>query len=74
MKKSKIEKVISSLNYGESLDCLDSILDKLQKDDIPLEKLEEYYSEAKLYLDHCDKLLKQVEQNILKINPEELTE
>ena len=72
MKKSQIEKVISSLTYGDSLDCLDSILEKLQKDDIPLEQLEEYYREANLYLDHCNKLLSQVEQNILKINPEEL--
>lgn len=72
MKKPKIEKVISSLTYGDSLDCLDSILEKLQKDDIPLEQLEEYYREAKIYLDHCEKLLNQIEQNILKINPEEL--
>ena len=72
MKKSKTEQAISSLSYGESLEALDSILEKLQNEDIPLEKLEAYYRDAKLYLERCDELLTKVEQNILKIHPEEL--
>ena len=72
MKKSKTEQAISSLSYGESLEALDSILEKLQNEDIPLEKVETYYHDAQLYLQRCDELLTKVEQNILKINPEEL--
>ena len=63
---------IDSLSYKESISSLDEILDLLQNESVDVEELENYYLRASLYLEHCEKLLKNVEQEVIKIEPEEL--
>ena len=66
------EKDSCNLSYEESLSCLDSILEKIQKEDIPLQDLEASYRKAKLYLDHCEDLLSDIEAKIIKIGPDDI--
>ncbi len=63
---------ISSLSYKESLDALDLVLSQLQKESVPLEEIEQYYLKAKMYLEHCEKLLGRVEQKILTLEASDL--
>ncbi len=56
---------ISNLTYKEALDCLDEILDLLQKDDVPVESIQKYYEKGNLYLEHCEMLLKKIEQEVI---------
>ena len=63
---------ISHLSYEESLSFLDSILEQLQKENIPLKDLEEFHSKGQLYLDHCQKLLAETESRIITIETVDL--
>ena len=67
-----IKNEISNLTYKESLDCLDEILDLLQKDDVPVESIQTYYQKGNLYLEHCEMLLKKIEQEVITIESESL--
>ena len=68
--KSKTE--ISSLNYEESLKSLDSLLEDLQDDKIQVEELQRSYLLGKIYLDHCERLLRNVEQDVIELNLEDI--
>ncbi len=63
---------ISKLSYEESLLELDIILNNLQDENTLLEELQENYLKANLYLEHCQKLLSRIEQEVIEITSEEL--
>ena len=71
MKDSEIKKLskdISKLSYEDSLKQLDIILAKLERDDICVGDLQKSCYKAKLYLEHCDRLLDRVEQEVIQID------
>ncbi len=62
---------IKTMTYEDSLMELDSLLEKLQNDSISLEELQTAYIKAKIYLEHCENLLKKVEQDVLTFDLED---
>ena len=62
---------ISELSYEESLEQLDDILGKLQSETLFAEDLKISYLQASLYLDHCEKLLNTIEQEVVEIDTDE---
>ena len=63
---------VASLSYDESLKELDILLEDLQNDDVPVEDLQKYYIRGNIYLNHCESLLKNVEQEVIQLSPESL--
>ena len=64
-------KEIEKLSYEQSLKALDSLLEDLQNDTVPVEDLRMNYLKGNIYLDHCERLLKTVEQQVIELKPEE---
>ena len=62
-------KEIQALSYEESIQSLDLLMTQLQNDSIPIEKLQEGFIKGKLYLEHCENLLSNVEQSIIELDP-----
>ncbi|WP_320666579.1 exodeoxyribonuclease VII small subunit [Prochlorococcus sp. MIT 1307] len=74
---SKIQKwnnEISLLSYEESLIELDRLLECLQDDRVPVEDLQKFYLKGKMYLEHCENLLKDVEQEVVELKAENMKE
>ena len=66
-------KEAEALNYEEALQALDLLLARLQDEALPLSELQSSYQRAEIYLNLCEQLLSQTEQNILQLNQETLT-
>ena len=66
-------KEAEALNYEEALQALDLLLARLQDEALPLSELKSSYQRAEIYLNRCEQLLSQTEQNILQLNQETLT-
>ncbi len=62
---------ISKLSYEDSLQELDNILNQLQNETFLVEELQFNYCKAQLYLEHCDKLLDTIEQEVIEINTDD---
>ncbi len=62
------KKEIISLSYEDTLESLDKILSEFKNDSIPLKELQEYYVQAKVYLEHAQSLLEDVEQSVSQID------
>ncbi len=73
-KIAHLKKDIQKLTYEDSLQLLDEIIVKMQDDNIPIEKLEESFLKGKVYLEHCESLLSNVEQRIVELDPQTLKE
>jgi len=71
---SEMDEKISLLSYEESLKALDELLELLQNDTLPVEDLQRSYLLGSLYLDHCEKLLNNTEQEIIELNKDRLQE
>ena len=78
-KKDLIEKNIQSwkqeieaLSYEESIEILESILIKMQDDNISLDNIQNNYVKGNILLNHCQNLLETVEQEIHEVIPENL--
>ena len=65
-------KEVRDLTYEESLRILNLILSELQNDSIPVSELQSSYLRGKIYLEHCQHLLNQIEAEVLSFNPETL--
>ncbi len=65
---SELREKTKGLSYESSLNNLDKVLDSLQKEDIPVEELQQQYLVGRLYLEHCEYLLEKVEQSIKEID------
>ncbi len=61
---------LQSLSYAESLAKLETILDKLIDDKIPIEEIQKHYLEGKKYLEHCETLLNKLEKSVIEIDLE----
>ena len=59
---------INTLNYEESLAKLDSFLEKLQSETVAVQELQDSYMKASLYLEHCRKLLENIEHDIVELD------
>ena len=63
---------IQDLSYEESLAELNSLLNDLQSDQASLEDIQKYYLKGKLYLAHCEGLMKVVEQEVVELDLKKL--
>ena len=66
------KKEIEVLSYEDSIEILESILIKLQDDNISLNNIQKNYLKGNILLKHCQDLLETVEQEINEISPEKL--
>ena len=76
-KASKIKawkKDISGLSYEEATQALDLILAELQSDSVPIADLQNRVLHGEVVLDHCEALLRSVEQSVLQLDPDSLIE
>ncbi|EAU72603.1 exodeoxyribonuclease VII small subunit [Synechococcus sp. BL107] len=76
-KASKIKawkKDISGLSYEEATQALDLILEELQSDSVPIADLQNRVLHGEVVLEHCEALLKTVEQAVLQLDPESMIE
>ena len=68
----KWRKEVCSLSYDQALKALDLLLEELQNDNVPVENLQRHYIQGQIYLNHCENLLKNVEQEVIELPPETL--
>ena len=68
------KKDISGLSYEEATQALDLILAELQSDSVPIADLQNRVLHGEVVLDHCEALLKSVEQSVLQLDPDSLIE
>ncbi|WP_320675627.1 exodeoxyribonuclease VII small subunit [Prochlorococcus sp. MIT 1300] len=61
-------KKLKELSFEDSLRELDTLLSKLQNDEVPLADLQAHYLQGKAYLAHCQELLDSVEQELVEVN------
>ncbi len=64
---SSLRKDVETLSYEESYKALDLILVELQNDNIPIEELQRSYLQGKIYLEHCENILKETEEEVLSL-------
>ena len=73
--KAKIKgwrKDAADLSYEEALQALDLLLAELQNDAVPLAELQQRVLHGEVYLDHCESLLKTVENTVVTLDPDSL--
>ena len=62
----------SNLSYEEALQALDLILADLQDDAVPMADLQRQVLHGQVYLDHCESLLKTMEEAVVQLDPDTL--
>ena len=62
----------AGLSYEEALQALDLLLAELQSDTAPLAQLQQRVLHGEVYLNHCESLLKSVEQAVETLDPDSL--
>ena len=62
----------AGLSYEEALQALDLLLAELQNNTVPLAQLQQRVLHGEVYLDHCESLLKSVEQAVENLDPDSL--
>ena len=62
----------SGLSYEEALQALDLILAELQDDAVPMAELQRQVLHGQVYLDHCESLLKTMEEAVVQLDPDTL--
>lgn len=62
----------SDLSYEEALQALDLILAELQDDAVPMADLQRQVLHGQVYLDHCESLLKTMEEAVVQLDPDTL--
>jgi len=62
----------SDLSYEEALQALDLILAELQDDAVPMADLQSQVLHGQVYLDHCESLLKTMEEAVVQLDPDTL--
>ena len=68
------KKDIYGLSYEEASQALDLILAELQNDSVPIADLQNRVLHGEVVLEHCEALLKSVEQAVLQLDPESMIE
>ena len=69
---AKFRNEISSNSYEEAIQKVDILLEKLQADNIKIEEIQENYLKGKIYIEHCEKLLNEIEQSVSEINLDDI--
>ena len=69
---NKLSLDLSKLSYEQSIQELDYILNQLQNESLLVEELQTNFLKANLYLEHCEKLLDNLEQEIIEFNSKDL--
>ncbi len=64
----RFRKEVQKLSYEESLEKLEFLLNQLQDDSLPVNELKSEYVKGKIYLEHCEKLLQDIEQTIINLD------
>ena len=64
----EIKKEVQTLSYEETIKAFDEILQNLQNDDVAVHDLQRYYLKGNIYLEHCEQLLSQVEQEVFEMD------
>ena len=59
---------LEKLSYSESLKKLEFIIHELQSEDVSIDELKIKYLEGKKYLDHCKRLLCEIEEEVIFID------
>tara|TARA_Y100001968_G_C19110782_1_gene597078 strand:+ start:198 stop:449 length:252 start_codon:yes stop_codon:yes gene_type:complete len=72
IKKNKKE--IENMNYEDSVKELDKILEHIQKDNVPVDKVNQYYIRGNLLVQHCLGLLSILEQEVTEISTEDIND
>ena len=67
--KEEYIKKIQNMNYDTSMKLLDGILQQLQDESIEVEDIQKSYIKGQLYLEHCEKLLEEIEQEVIQLDP-----
>jgi len=62
----------SGLSYEEALQALDLIPAALQDDAVPMADLQRQVLHGQVYLDHCESLLKTMEEAVVQLDPDTL--
>ena len=62
-----------SLSYEETIKRIDVLLHEMQNEEVALEELYDHYLKGKVYLEHCEELLKTVENSLVELDPSSLT-
>ena len=62
----------AGLSYEEALQALDLLLAELQNNTVLLAQLQQRVLHGEVYLDHCESLLKSVEQAVETLDPDSL--
>ena len=63
---------VSRMNYEESLQQLDQLLNNLQDDNFPISELKLSYIKGNILLERCQMLLSTLEQEVSKLDVENL--
>jgi exodeoxyribonuclease VII small subunit len=62
---------IDDLNFRQARAALDLTLSELQSSDLDVEAMANLYRRALRYVDRCEAVLEQVEQEVMQWNPQE---
>ena len=65
---AEIRKTAQNLNYEEAMIALDNILSELQSESVPIAELQSKYIYGQIYIERCEELLTDVEQNIVDLD------
>ena len=68
------KKDIVGLTYEEATQALDDILAELQSDSVPIADLQDRVLHGEVVLNHCEALLRSIEQSVLQLDPVSLIE
>ncbi len=66
----KLRQDVEVLSYEETICALDLLLTELQNENIPIHEIQHSYLKGKVYVEHCEELLNNIEQEVLEMNPE----
>ena len=62
---------LKNITYEEAIEKIDAILTDMQNEEVPLDKLQEYYILGNIYIERCQDLLDKFEQEIIEIDCKE---
>lgn len=65
------KKPSDSFNFEQSLEQLNTLVEKMEQGDIPLEQSLEYFEKGVNLISGCQKALKQAEQKVQKLSKQQ---
>ncbi len=65
-------KLMSEKSYEQAMEEIDCILNNLQNEDIPLDKMSDNFIKGNILFEHCQSLLSKIENDVIEITYENL--